>query len=373
MSGAVSSVGNRSVQSVEGASGGPPPPGVGPLDVLPPPEMEIGAAQGDVMSLLYALTAKQRDTDETQRAGAAERKGTERKDAFDHMRAEIQKAKEAKEDGGWLDTVTHVLDSVADAVVGGNPLQDAAHELAQSTGIKAFDIAYDFIRPDALLHGAVLLTSAATGESGVAQTYDVGAGSSSLKTRFQGAADITGKEKVMDAYAVTRDGIAAAMVTVGTCGTGTVALVAVATSAALMLEAKTDALGELGVGDKAKMWTRLGAQAILIVGTAGAAVATSAKAVDVGAKTAVQIINGANQVSRGSVQVGQAIYEHASSEHLIESAKYQNTQHRADREQERLIGGLREVAKSYQRSLETIGSTMNERDQAPLMLARNIA
>ena len=152
-----------------------------------------------------------------------------------------------------------------------------------------------------------------------------------------------------------------------------VALVAVATSAALMLEAKTDALGELGVGDKAKMWTRLGAQAVMILGTAGASLLTGAKVVEGGAKAAVMIIDGANQVSRGSVQVGQAIYEHASSEHLAESAKHQNTQHRADREQERLISGLREVSKSYQRSLEAIGSTMNERDQTPLMLARNIA
>ena len=121
---------------------------------------------------------------------------------------------------------------------------------------------------------------------------------------------------------------------------------------------------------------RLGAQAALIVGTVGAAYAMAPKvasATKAATTAATSIISGANQVSRGSVQVGQAIYEHASSEHLTESAKYDNTQHRADREQERLISGLREVSKSYVRSLETIGSTMNERDQTPLMLARNIA
>lgn len=373
MSETVGNVGGRAVQCVGGVGPAAKPPAAAPVDVLPSPEMEIGAAKSDVMAMLYALTAKQRDTSSNQGASAAKRKETERQHAFEQMREELQKAKEAKEDGGWLGTVSDILDAATDAAVGGNPLQDVAHELAESTGIKAFDVAYDFIRPDALLHGAVVLTSAATGEDSIAQAYDIGAATSSLKTRFQGAADTTGQAEVMDAYAITRDGIAAAMVTVGTCGVGTVAVVAVASSAVLMLEAKADLLGKLGVADKEKMWIRLGAQASMVVGSAAAAFVGAGKIAPGGVKAAVAITNGANLVGRGSVQVGQAIYQHEADEHLAESAKHQNTQHRVDREQERLLAGLRDVSKSYQRSLDTIASTMNERDQIPLMLARHIA
>jgi hypothetical protein len=337
------------------------------------PAMEIGAANGDVMSLLYALTSKQRDTASTQRAASAERKGAERTQAFERMREALQAAKEAKEDGGWLGTVTDILDAATDATIGGNPLQDVAHRLSEETGVKAFDIAYDFIRPDALLHGAVVLTSAATDGDAVAQTYDVAAGNSSLKTRFQGAADMSGREEAMDAYSLTRDGIAAAAITVGTCGTGVVAIVAVASSALLMAEAKLDVLGKAGVDNDAKMWIRVGAQATMAAVTLAGTMASSAKMVSGGAKVAVNIINGASQVTRGSVQVGEAMYEKASADHLTESERQQNAQHQADREQERIISGLRDVAESYQRSLETIATTMNERDQAALMLARSTA
>lgn len=369
----IGSSGVRGVQSVVDGGGGEPRASTAPVNVLPAPGMDLREAQGDAMALLYALTAKQGDSQTTQRASAAERKGTERHQAFEHIQEENKKAQDAKDDGGWLSDVTDVLDAAADAVVGGNPLQDVAHRLAETTGCKAFDLAYDFIRPDALLHGAVVLTSAAAGESGIAQTYDMAAGSSSLKTRFQGAADVTGEARVMEGYTVTRDGIATAMITVGTCGAGGVAIFAVASSAALMLEAKADLLGKIGLSDKAKMWVRFGAQAYVVAATAGGSIAGGAKGVSVGAKVATNIVNGTNQVARGSVKVGQAIYEHASSEHLTESAKYQNFQHRIDREQERIISGLREVSQSYQRSLETLASTIVERDAAPLMLARNIA
>ena len=374
MSNVVSSIGkHQSVQAVGGPGARHAAAAAGPAALLPEPSADPGAVKGDVLSMLYALTAKERDTSSAQRAASAQRKGVERQQAFDHMREEIQKAKDAKEDGGWLGSVTKVLDGATDAIVGGNPLQDVANSVADATGIDAVTIAYDFIRPDAILHAGVLLASAVTGEDKIAQGYDMVAGGSSIKTRFQGAADVSGKQKeVMIGYEVTRDVIATAMVTVGTCGTGTAAYVAVGASALLMVEQRFDLLGKARVSDDVKMGLRIGGQVATVLGTAGVAYATHAAA-NAGAKAAVAIVNGAQTAARGGVQLGQAHYDHESNLHLAESAKYENEQHRADREQQRIITGLRAVAQSYQRSLENIASTLNERDQTSLLLAQHIA
>lgn len=341
-------------------------------DTLPAPTTDLGTIQGDVMAMLYALSAKQRDTNSTTRAASAQQKGVERQVAFDRMREELQKAKDAKEDGGWLGDVVNVLDAAADAVVGGNPLQDVAKRLADTTGVDEFEVAYDFIRPDAMLHGAMLLASAVTGEEKITQGYDVVAGSSSLKTRFQAVADASGEQDVMDAYKVTRDAIAMAMVTVGTCGTGTAACFAVASSTALMLESKLDVLGELGVDDDTKMGLRLGAQAYMIAGNVGCAVSLGTS-IATGAKVAVAIVSGADKMSRGGVQIGQGIYEHESTIHLNESAMFESVQQRTDREQKRIISGLRELSASYQRVLDTIAGTVDEQEQTTRTLAQRIA
>jgi len=370
--------------------------------------MSAEAANGDVMALLYALTSKQRDSDSSSRSQSAERKNDERKSEYENMKAEIAAAKEAEEDGGWLDSVTDALDSVCDCVVGGNPLQDLAHSLSEATGIKAFEIVYDFVRPDALLNAAACLATEATGRTEFKEVSDLkpleapkapaagltgDAAGSSLKTRFQAAADLSGTPDVMEAYGVTRTVIASAMVTVGTCGAGTVAMVAVATSAALVVESKADLLGKAGVSDSAKTWIRVGAQAAMFVATAGSALtsapqaasavgagakaataATNAtrKAID-GAKAATMLVNGANQVARGSVEVGKAVYEREVSAHNIEASKHEGAQGRIDRQQQRLVTGLREVSKSYQRTLETIAGSMKESQDTRLMLARQIA
>ena len=374
MSNVVSSVGKHQSVRAVGGPGSPAASAPGAsAALLPEPSSGPGAVKGDIMAMLYALTAKERDTSSTQRAASAQRKGVERQQAFEQMREEIQKAKDAEEDGGWLGSVTKVLDGAADALVGGNPLQDIANSVADATGVDAVTIAYDFIRPDAILHAGVLLASAASGEDKIAQGYDMVAGGSSLKTRFQGAADASGKqEAVMMAYEITRDAIATAMVTVGTCGTGTAAYVAVGASALLMAEQRLDLLGQAGVSSDATMGLRLGAQIATVVVTVGAAYLTSTAAT-AGGKATVAIVNGANQAARGGVQLGQAHYDHESSLHLAESAKYESAQHRADREQQRIITGLRAVAQSYQRSLENIASALSERDQTSLLLAQRIA
>jgi hypothetical protein len=340
---------------------------------LPMPNVDAQQATGDVLALLYALTAKERDGSATQRANAAQRKSTERQEAMQHMQEELQRAKDAKDDGGWLGSVTKVIDGVTDAVVGGNPLQDLANSVADATGVDAVTIAYDFIRPDAILHAGVMLASAVTGEDKLAQGYDALASGSSLKTRFQAVADASGKQdEVMLAYSLTRDSIATAMVTVGTCGAGTAAYVAAGASALLMIEQRTDLLGRAGVEGEAKMWTRLGAQLGTMVLTAGLSYATGTVANSSG-KAAVAIFDGTTRAARGGVQLGQAAYDKESQLHLAESAKYEGAQHRADREQERIVSGLRALARSYQQSLETIASTLNERDRTPLTLARQIA
>jgi hypothetical protein len=202
------------------------------------------------------------------------------------------------------------------------------------------------------------------------------ASSSSLKTRSQGAADASGQQDVMEGYTVARDAIAGAAITAGTCGTGTVAVVAMATSAALMLEAKTDALGKAGVGDKEKMWIRLGAQTGLVAVSAASALtspATHATDAQRLTKAAVLMNNGTNQMARGSVTVGHAVYDHEADEHLADAAMHEAARQSADRAQERITSGLREVAKAYQQSLETLAGTMNEREQSSLQLARSIA
>jgi hypothetical protein len=384
----ITHVAPRTVQPLVGSGGSAPAAAGGAAAFLPAPSMSVEAANGDVMTLLYALTSKQRDTDTSQRGQSAQRKNDERKNEYEQMKAQIAAAKEAEEDGGWLDSVTDALDAVCDCVVGGNPLQDLAHSLSEATGIKAFEIVYDFVRPDALLHAAACLATEATGCEEISQVYDLkpleapkapaaglmgdGAGSS-LKSRFQAAADLSGTPDVMEAYGVTRAVIASAMVTVGTCGTGTVAMVAVATSGALMVESKADLLGKAGVGDKEKMWMRLGAQAAMVIGTAGVSMVSGAQTVAVGAKAATNIVNGANQVSRGAVDVGKAVYAREVSAHNIEAAKHEGAQGRIDRQQQRLVTGLREVSQSYQRTLENLAGTMKDGQDTRLMLARQIA
>jgi hypothetical protein len=284
--------------------------------------------------------------------------------------------------------VTDALDAVCDAVVGGNPLQDLAHALSEATGIKAFEIVYDFVRPDALLNAAACLATEATGCEEIAQVSDLkplegpkapGAGfsgdvaGSSLKTRFQAGADLSGSEDVMEVYGVTRTVIASAMVTVGTCGAGTVAMVAIATSAALMVEQKADLLGKAGVGGKEKMWLRLGAQAAMVITTAGVGYAAGAQGMAAGAGNAVKVVSGANQVTRGAVQVGRAAYEREVSEHNTRAAKHESAQGRVDRQQQRIIGGLRDAVASYHRTLENIAGAMKEGQDTHLMLARQIA
>ncbi|CAN5910921.1 hypothetical protein BH11MYX4_BH11MYX4_38780 [soil metagenome] len=370
----VSSIGKKSASGVGAPEAGPAPiPASASLGTsLPAPNMDVATATGDVMAMLYALTAKQRDQGTRQRASTAQDQGTQREVAFNRMRDELQAAKDAENDGGWLGKVTKTLDAITDAVVGGNPLQEAAHHLADLTGVDQFEIAYDFIRPDATLHGAVLLATAVTGEKKLAQGYDVVAASSSLRTRFQGVADASGEKKVMDVYAVTRDAIAMAMVTVGTCGTGSAAMFAVLSSAALAAEQKFDLLGGAGVGDDAKLALRLGAQAYMVAGNIACAFRLGASAAQAGS-AAVSIINGAGEVSRGGVAVGRAAYEHEASLHLANAAEQENAQHRADRSLERIVAALRDMSKSYQRCLETIASSLNERDQSSLLVAQHIA
>lgn len=387
------------MSTVNGVGGSKPPVSAGasaggaPLSsegdataVLPASSMEISEAGSDVMALLYALTASERDADARGRKQSTERKSVERKDAFDQQREQIRRAKEAKDDGGWLSSVAEVLGSAADAVVGGSPLEDIAHELSEATGCKVFDLAYDFIRPDALLHAALLVTSAATGAKGIQQVGDAkpweapkgtstslqGEGTS-LKTRSQAVADATNTPQVMDGYAATRDCVAGAMLTVATCGTGTLAVVAVASSAALMAEEKADLLGRAGVSAKEKMWLRLGAQAALIVVGASASATSAAKVSAERAKSAALVVNGATQAARGGVRVGQAAYEKASDDHMAEASRFEGLQKHVDRDEQRIIDGLREVSKSYQRTLETIAGTMNERDETRLLIARHLA
>lgn len=370
------SIGKNSAPAPVVAAEGRPGPAVGGVAAgvsLPAPTMSFSGASGDVMAMLYALTAKQRDQGARQASGTAQDRGLEREVAFNRQRDELQAAKDAEADGGWLGNVTKAIDAVTDAVVGGNPLQDAVHHLKGLTGIKQLDIAYDFIRPDATIHGAVLLASAVTGEKKITETYDAIGATSSLRTRFQGVADATGQEKrVMDAYAVTRDAIAMAMVTVGTCGTGSAAMFAVLSSAALAAEQKLDVLGEAGVGDDMKMALRLGAQAYVVAGNIACAVKLGASAAQA-SKVAVAIINGTAQVSRGGAAVGRAAYEHESSLHLARAAEQESAQHRADRSLGRIVNGLRDLSKSYQRCLETVASTLSERDQSTLLLAQHIA
>lgn len=384
----ITHVAPRTVQPLVGSGGSAPAASGGAGAFLPAPSVSLDAANGDTMALLYALTSKQRDTDTSQRGQSAQRKNDERKNEYEQMKAQVAAAKEAEEDGGWLDSVTDALDTVCDCVVGGNPLQDLAHSLSEATGIKAFEIVYDFVRPDALLNAAACLATEATGCEEITQINDLkpleapkapaagftgDAAGSSLKTRFQAGADLSGRQEVMEAYGVTRATIATAMVTVGTCGTGTVAMVAVATSAALMVEAKADLLGKAGVGDKEKMWLRLGAQAAMVVATAGVSMASGAQTVAAGAKAATNIVNGANQVSRGAVDVGKAVYAREVSSHNIEAAKHEGAQGRIDRQQQRLVTGLREVSQSYQRTLENLAGTMKDGQDTRLMLARQIA
>jgi hypothetical protein len=357
---------------------------------LPTPSMNVAAASGDAMAMLYALTSSQRDADGKERTLDADLKGKERQAAIKQQQDELQQAKDAQEHSGFFGKIAKALGSVADKVVGGTPLGDIAHDLSDATGCKVFDIAYDIIRPDALLNAAVMLAGAATGSHVAKDVVDMKGGDGpqgtstsmlgsgpSMKDRFQGAADVSGKQDVMQAYEVTRDATAGAMMTVATCGAGTVAVVAIASSAALMAEQKADLLGKLGVSDRTAMYLRLGAQCALIVVNVGAAVTAPANSVTAGIKTgakmAVHVANGANQVGRGAAQVGQVVYQRESDDHMAEATRAENTQKQADRDTQVIIDGLREVSKSYQQTLQTLANAMNERDQTPIALAHHIA
>ncbi len=111
----------------------------------------------------------------------------------------------------------------------------------------------------------------------------------------------------------------------------------------------------------------------LLGGTFGASLLKGGQIASQVGRYGVDIVNGTNKIARGSVEVGQAVYQKAADDHLTESAKHQNTQQRVNREQDRIIDGLRAVSTSYQRMLENIAGAMNERDQIPLMITRQIA
>ena len=340
---------------------------------LPDPTTSAPAALDAINSMCLA-TVRQRDKETLSRQTGVEVAKSAREAAFKKMQEEIQKAKEAQEHKGFLGGIIKVVDSACDALVGGNPLQDIAKGLDDLTGGKVFEVAYDFLRPDAILHGAAMLAGEALHTDKVTQAYDLTAATSSLKTRFSAVADATGEEKVMDAYAGVRDVVAGAMVTVGTCGTGTAAMVAIALSAAMTLESKVDLLGAVGVHGDVATGIRLGMQAASLAGNVAGTVMSGVKTGAVeGAKVATAAVNGANSITRGSVEVGQAIYQYQSDTHMARSAAQQNVQHQQDRTIDRMIKGMQQLAEAYQHSLATFTDAINTQDQTTLSIARSIA
>ncbi len=360
--------------------------GAGPA--LPPPNVALDDSGGDVMAALYKLTSKQRDEQSSAKATAVTNKKAEREASMKQMEEELAKAKEAQEDAGLFAKIGKAIGSASDVLVGGNPLQDLAHSISEATGCDAFDIAYDIVRPDAILHGAAVLASKATGEDAIRQVYDlkpwekpaspsgflIGEGStSSLRTKFQATADLTGREEVMVGYEITRDAMASAMTTVATCGTGTAAMVAITMSSALMLEQRLKLLERVGVSDNVALALRIGGQVYSAVATGACAGVLGTKGATVASRVAISTVNGAQKVGQGSMKIAQAVATHAADVHLADAEAHKNTQKQLDAAQQRIIAALRELSTSYQKSLETLAGAIKERDDTSLDLARRIA
>lgn len=352
-----------------------PAPANASAPLLPDPTTAPQTALADSTAMLYLLVARESDQNADEAKGSVQASRAQQAAAFQRQQEQIEKAKEAQEHKGVLGKIMDAIDSVSDAVVGGNPLQDIAKTLDDTLHVKAFEVAYDIVRPDAILHGAAMLAAAATGQDKITQAYDLGSSTSSLKTRFQTAADVTDTPEVMDAYAGLRDAIAGAMVTVGTCGTGTAAWVAIGMSAALTVESKLDLLGRAGIHGGVATAIRVGAQLYGVAAGAsiGAVMKGAAQATSLAAKVTVNCIQGSKDITEGALKMGQAAYQYSADNHMASSEAELNTQNRAGRAVDRIVSGLKQTTQNYQQTLQTLNDTMDAQNQANVALARGIA
>lgn len=367
-------------------SGGSRANGTPPRAILPKAPEGLG---DDVLTVLYRTTSKNKDSEVAARMKNVSANGVERAEAQKAHDEELRKAKEERE-GGFLGAVMSVVDTATDMVVGGNPLQDLASKLTEATGCEVFTVAYDVVRPDAMLNAAATLASEASGKKEIAGTYDVVAGSSSLKARFQGAADATGKDEVMQAYDVTKQSIVIAGATglsIASAGSCTallvLAIVAASVSAASMVDGKLHLLEKVGVSEEAAGWIRIGVSgatiAMSVGGSIGGAVAGAGGAASGAAKAAAaarraaaaaQVVRGASQLAVGAGQVDQAVREKSAAGHMIAADEQKNAMKKIDRQTERVVSGIREVAASYQRALESLAGAIFERQQLQSELAQ---
>ena len=377
MMGGVTAVSGARAAPTSAPTGSPVPSssaGVGAP--LPAPNVELTGAADDVMTMMYGLTAKQRDEQTADKKNAVQASQQASESAYQDQQAEAKQALEDQKKGGIFGGIMKAIGTITDAVVGGNPLQDLAKTADDALGTKTFEVVYDFIRPDAILNAAALLASKATGSDKITEAYDMGAAPSSLKTRFQGAADATNEQKIMSVgYDTVRDAIAGAMVTVGTAGVGTATIAAIALSASLAVESKLDLLGKMGIHGGLAEGLRIGAQVYSMAFTVGASFATAGvrEAASTGTKIATNVINGVDKTTQGVSTIGQAAYSYSAEQHTTTAAADANTQQQNSRQIDRLVAGLREISQSYERSLGTIASTLQVRDQTSLQVAQSIA
>jgi hypothetical protein len=358
------------------------------------------------MSMMYALTAKQRDKQSQAKHSEAENKKTERAAAFEKMSEELKAAQQKKEDSSWLDSITGVLDIVTDHALdfllsGGNPIVMAvslARGVGELTGSDELKFVGGMLRPETILKGAASITEATLGEKAGASfretlcdeqfcgALETLSPYSSSKQRFEGAAKAVKEPEIAEAYGTFKQTTLAVAVTVSTCGSGAVIAAVLIASAALMIEQKAHLLEKMGVDSKVAMGIRIGAQVAVAIGSgAGAAdaamtaakvgteAAKTAAKVAASVKSAVHVLKGAEEAAQGGVQIGQAIYKEASDQHLANAEEARNMQKIADRQQQHIIDGLRDLAQSYQRSLSAIAGAIEERDNTSVRLTQRMA
>lgn len=385
--------------SVHAAPSSPQPAAPQGASALLPAPSE---GSGDVMSMIYALTAKQRDRGTQAMHAEAQDRKIEREHAFERMTQDLQKAQETKDESGWIGTLTEALDAVTDhslefLLSSANPVVMAAgmaRSVGEITGCETLTFAGGVLRPETLLRAASAVTETVAGKEagnemrsvlcdeqfcGALQTLSP---YSTTKQRFEGAAKATGEESLTAHYQTFKQVTLATATTVATCGSGAVVAASLIASAALMLEEKAKLLEKLGVDSNGATGIRIGAQVAVAIGCGAAAldagrvagtvskeVATHAAA----ARAAVRLIKGAETIVEGGVQVARAFSNDAIAEHMRHADEAQNTQKVIDRQQQRIIDGMRDLSQSYQRTLSAIAGTIQERDQTSVRLTQRMA
>jgi hypothetical protein len=352
-------------------------PGVGKGASAP---MPIGAAgilqppSGDVFAELYATLSNTRDQNAERQTKDVKANGVKQKEADKAHADELRKAKEAAEDTGPFGFISAIIDAVVDAVMCASPVGAVLKAVSEITKCKAFEVISDIVRPDAILNGAVMLAAKVTDCPELKQAYDMVGLGSSMKERFAAAAELTGCKELNEVYQVGKQVAMAVVGAVGavfTAGASTalivMAVVSASISVASIIESKLGLLEKLGVSKDVITGIRIGAAAAQIACSVGGLVVGAASAagkagelsrVGKDLNNATNAVKGAQAIGDGARIADKAITAHNVAQHEIAADAQKIAMKQIDRQIDKAVANLKELASSYQNAALSLRDSM---------------